>query len=301
MHWKWLPGLMAIGLASCGTESPESAGASGPLPPGAVPPRMAGGGTPLTQETGLVDQLKDNPGVVMNPDEIVFTDPDAEDPDAITTELKELLDAAPTEGPWRRSYTNALKEARQTGKPVLIWFTDSQNSPNCKALSEELFSQQEFEDWAQDHYVRLMFDQRVTGDKTENEPAAKAAFIKEMKKRYKVLGQPTLVVLTPAGEVIGKYRGYRRGEAEYKWGLLRQAELLAKKSHAAWLKTMEKKGYRMWSDPRGRKIFAKLVSYHKGDLILVEPDGNRAKTKEFRLSVEDQEWIAEQKRLRGIE
>ena len=46
---------------------------------------------------GIPSDLRDHAGVVLDPEDIVFTDPDAEDPDSIVPELKELLSAAPTE------------------------------------------------------------------------------------------------------------------------------------------------------------------------------------------------------------
>ncbi|GAA5484329.1 thioredoxin family protein [Haloferula sargassicola] len=303
--WSWLIiACAAAGISSCGTDSAETATQPqvNPFSPEAIPAALRGGGKPIGGgSTTLPQDLKDDVGVVLNADDLVFTDPDAEDPEDISTELRDLLSAAPTEGPWRKSLSNTFKEARQTGKPVLIWFTDSQFSPNCKMLSEELFSKKEFEEWAQENFVRLQVDQRVEGSKLDNDAASKAAFVKELKKRYKVLGHPTLVVLTPSGEVISSYRGYSRGEAKFKWGQLRQASILARESYANWREKMEKKGYRDWSDPRGRHLFAKLLSYRKGTLILVEPDGNRARTRETSLSQKDRDWIAEQKRLRGIQ
>jgi len=46
---------------------------------------------------------------------------------------------------------------------------------------------------------------------------------------------------------------------------------------------------------------ARLVSYQKGEMVMVEPDGNRFRTKESSLSSEDQEWIIEEKKKRGIQ
>ena len=289
-------------LAACGTGSDSAAGGQGqpsPFSDESIPLPLRGGGTPLRPQ-GIPDELRNDAGTVLDPSGIVFTDMDAEDPDDISTELRELFEAVPKEGPWRQSYTNAFREARLSGKPVLMWFTDSQNSPTCKALSEELFSRKDFEAWAVEHLVRLQIDQRVQGSKLDNEAATKADYIQNLKKQYRVLGQPTMLVLTPAGEVIGRYRGYRRGEFEFKWGQLRQAVVLAAEAHEKWVRDMEKKGYRVWSDPRGRRIFAKLVAYRDGELILVEPDGTRARTKERHLCQADRDWIAAEKAKRGV-
>jgi len=292
-------------LAACGGGG-DGGGAGpaeepNPFGPTGIPPALRGDDAGPTTRGGLPAGLEDNAGVVLDPDEIVFTDPDAEDPDEILPELRELLSAKPQEGPWRDSYTLAFEEAMRVGKPVLIWFTDSRNSPPCKALAEELFNRQEFEEWASETFVRIQLDQRVEGSKLDNEAARKSSYIQDLKQRYKVLGQPTLLVLTPSGEVIGRYKGYRRGQAEYRWGQLRQGAKLANDAHAEWRERMERKGYREWSDPRGRSLFAKLTAYRDGELILTQPDGSRARTREKHLSRADREWIAAEKRKRGIQ
>lgn len=291
---------LAAGLSSCGG-GPEVVQEEEPNPfgPTGIPPALRGGGTPIESGRGL-DELRNDAGTVWNADEIVYTDPDAEDPDAVLPELAELLAEAKDEGPWGQSYTATMREARRTETPVLMWFTDSLASPPSKAMSEDLFSRQDFEEWAGETFVRLQVDERVKGD-GQDDYARKTDWVEALRKRYRVMGNPTLIVMTPSGEVIGRYRGYKRGQYEYRWGQLRQAAKLAKDSHEAWKSKMEKKGYRTWSDPQGRKFFAKLIAYKDGELVLVEPDGTRARTREGRLSVEDRKWIAEEKRKRGIE
>ncbi|MGB6220945.1 thioredoxin family protein [Haloferula sp.] len=299
LSWLW-PVLIIV---SCGSsEDPFDAGDK-PFGPSGIPPALRGGGgqggTPLAPG-GISDEMKNNPGVVLDPNEIVYTDPDAEDPESLPTELGALLAEGPQEGPWSQSYTTVFKRARREDKPVLIWFTDSQNSVNCKMLSEELFNDPEFDDWASETFVRLRVDVRVSGE-TNDEESRRKDYVNNLRKRFKVLGNPMLIVLTPAEEVILKEKGFVRGQANFKWGQLRQSAKVAADKHEKWKQKMEKKGYRTWKDPRGRKIFAKLVAYRDGELIIVEPDGTRARTKERNLSPEDQDWIAAEKRARGIE
>ena len=285
-----LMGLLAWGTTGCGSRGPAAESeAVDPFSPESIPAALrpgGSGGTPIARGGNLPDDLRNNAGVVLDSDEIVFTDPDAENPEEILPELEELLSAKPTEGPWRRSHTEAFREALRSDKPVLMWFTDSQNSPPCRNLSQELFNQTEFDQWAAETFVRLQLDQRVGGSKLDHDAASKAGYIEDMKKRYKVMGQPTLLVLTPSGEVIGRYRGYQKGQHEFKWGQLRQGAHLAREAHVKWKAGMEKKGYRTWRNPLGRSIFAKLAAYRDGQLILVEPDGTRLQTKERYLSVE---------------
>ncbi|MEP4079170.1 thioredoxin family protein [Haloferula sp.] len=298
--WWLCPVLI---LASCGSSDDPFDTDDQPFGPTGIPAELrrgkGQGGTAL-KPGGISDEMRNNPGVVLDPNEIVYTDPDAENPENIPTELDALLSEGPQEGPWSQSYSQVFKNARRQDKPVLIWFTDSQNSVNCKMLSQELFNDMEFDEWANDTFVRLRVDNRVTG-KDNDEESRRKTYVKALKKRFKVLGNPMMVVLTPSEDVILREKGYVRGQANYKWGLLRQSAKVASAKHLKWKAKMEKKGYRTWKDPRGRKIFAKLVAYRDGELIIVEPDGTRARTKEKNLSPNDQDWIAAQKRARGIE
>jgi thioredoxin-related protein len=238
-------------------------------------------------------------------EDIVYTDPD--NPEATIPELATLL-SNNQRGPWEESEKLASQRSVREGKPLLIWFTNSQSSPMCKAVSQELFSEHEFGDWATENLIRLRIDDYVKitdpnmsiGDATDLTLRIKD-YNAKLKKQYKVMGYPSMVMVSPSGEVVGRYRGYKRGDAKFLWGQFKQAVAVSNNSYEGWRKGMEKKGYREWSDRRGRKIFAKLVSYNKGNLILIEPDGGRARTKESSLSDKDKDWIAEQKKLRQIQ
>ncbi|RYD32021.1 MAG: thioredoxin family protein, partial [Verrucomicrobiaceae bacterium] len=283
-------------------ETPHPFGATG------IPPEMRRRGE---SDGKPVAPGGNQPGKPVMPfisdDDLVFTDPDA--PDATIPELSTLL-AAPKRGPWESSETIARQRSGREGKPLLIWFTDSQRSPMCKALSEELFSTHEFGDWAGDKIVRLKIDA-----KPDDELLAKTATIDEkealrlnmlgysakLKKRYKVMGYPSLIMINTSGEVVGRYRGYKRGDAQFLWGQLKHAEAVAAESYKGWRKGLEQKGYREWQDRKGRKIFAKLTSYSDGTLTFIEPDGTRSKTNESKLSSQDLAWIDEQKKIRNIQ
>lgn len=289
---------MAVWLAACSKNEPPP----NPLPPGGgIPPAlMAGQGRAATPAESM-------PPVELTPeDDIIFIDPD--NPEASLPELSALLAAAPRRrGPWEQSESIAKRRAVREGKPVLIWFTDSARSPMCKALSEELLSKPDFEAWASEKIIRLRVDSNIVPDdadlpldEKESRLVELKRYVARMKKQYKVLGSPVLVMLNPAGEVIGRYRGYKRGDADFTWGLIKQGEAASAHALQGWRASMERKGYREWSDRQDRKVFAKLARYSDGTLILIEPDGTRSRTHENRLSDKDRAWISEQKRLRGL-
>jgi thioredoxin-related protein len=178
----------------------------------------------------------------------------------------------------------------------------------CKALAQELFATPDFEKWAAEKLIRLRVDAQVR----ENDPNLSLGeketrlvdikdYVARLKKTYKILGQPSVLMLNSSGEVIGRYRGYKRGDAEYFWGRLKHAEVVSTTAYQSWRAGLEKTGYREWQDRKERKVFAKLTGYANGTLTLIEPDGTRSRTQEKLLSDKDRDWIAEQKKLRNLQ
>jgi hypothetical protein len=293
-------GIVSALIAGCaGSRKAEPEAAASPFGPTGIPPQLRGGGG----EGGTAIAPGGNAALPSslpsyNPDELVWTDPD--NPDAEIPELQGLMAVAPQKSPWRESETDALRESKKSGKPLLIWFTDSVRSAACKSLSSGLFSSGGFEEWASENTVRLVVDQSVKGKDIEDD-ARKKIHVRGLKKKYSVRGFPTLLVLAPSGEVIGRYKSYRKGQEDFIWGQLKQGVGLAVEKQKAWKASLARKGYRDWSDDQGRVIFAKLAAYKDGELVLVEPDGQRARTHERKLSAGDRVWIEDQKKLRGIQ
>lgn len=291
--------LAVLLLAACGSGELNLDEA---MPPPGVGPPIRGSteqGTPVAPGGNAQAQ----PLTITPPEEIAWTGFDGEG----IPELENLM-AAPKRGPWEESETIARQTAAREGKPILVWFTDSARSPMCKILSAELFSDPAFGKWAEDELVRLRVDANVSvnepglslDEKISRESEIKD-YVKRMKKRYRVLGHPSVLMLNPGGEVVERFRGYRRGDKDYFWGLIKQNTIAANVAIEGWRKSLEAKGYREWQGKGGRKVFAKLASYSKGTLILIEPGGERFRTREENLSKEDRKWIEQQKALRGIE
>lgn len=308
--WPWLlPGM--LGMAACGLlgpkRPPEKTDEQKAFGDTGIPPQLRARGTAGDTGDGAFPVTPGgnrSPGGPLNftpMEDIVFTNPD--NPDAQLPELADLL-AAPKAKSWEESDTVARRRSAREGKPLLIWFTSTQNSPMCKALNEELFSTSDFEKWAGEKLVRLRVDDtaRVSDpdlslDEARTREIDIRTYASDLKKRYKVMGHPTLILLNPSGEVIGRYVGYNRGSAEFTWGLIKHGESVSTRAFTSWRAGLEKKGYREWQDRRGRSVFAKLVAYTKGELILIEPDGSRSRTHEDKLCDADRAWIAEQKKL----
>ena len=302
--------LLVISLGSCAKLGlPGKKEEPSPFGPTGIPPILRskglGGDEGIPVTPGGNTLPKPLPLNITPDEDIVFTDPD--NPTANLPELSAVLENT-KRGPWEASETIAKKRAAREGKPLLIWFTDSSNSPMCKALSQELFATNEFGKWADEKIVRLRVDSNLKSDdpnfsldEKETHLIDMAAYVTALKKRYKILGYPSIILLNPSGEVIGRYRGYKRGDAAFTWGQIKHGEAVSTEAYKSWRNGLEKKGYREWQDRKGRKIFARLISYSKGTLILIEPDGNRAQTQESSLSEQDRAWIAEQKKIRNLQ
>ena len=303
--------VLAVALTSCARlglgDKPGEKGPASPFGPTGIPPQLraknSDPGTPVIAGGNVA--AKPSAMNITPEEDIVYTDPD--NPDATIPELSTLLSSA-KRGPWEDSETIAKLRSVREGKPLLIWFTDSMSSPMCKALTQELFSTNDFGSWASEKLVRLRVDANVKISdpdldlgSSEDRRVTVRNYNAALKKRYKVMGYPSLILLSPSGEVVGRYRGYKRGEADFLWGQIKHAEAVAAESYKGWRSGLEKKGYREWQDRKQRKIFARLTSYSKGTLTFIEPDGTRSRTLEETLSDKDRAWITEQKKLRNIQ
>ena len=125
---------------------------------------------------------------------------------AVSAVLGLLIPSVAQESSWLTDFEAAKATAKKENKTILVDFTGSDWCGWCIKLKEEVFSKQEFEDWAKQNVVLLELD---FPRKTEI-----AAELKEqnqmLAKKYGVRGYPTILFLDAEGEVLGK-SGYLKG------------------------------------------------------------------------------------------
>ena len=122
---------------------------------------------------------------------------------------------------WMTDFAAAQAKARAENKPLLVDFTGSDWCGWCIRLDKEVFSQSAFQAYAAAELVlvEIDFPRRKTLSaelKAQNEALA---------QQYEIRGFPTILLLSPEGELIEK-TGYRRGGPESYVAHLK--EILAK-------------------------------------------------------------------------
>ena len=107
---------------------------------------------------------------------------------------------------WLDDLEKAKAQAKAENKKILLDFTGSDWCGWCIKLDKEVFSQQEWKDYAAKHLVLVEVDfprrtQLPEATKKQNEALA---------KKYNIEGFPTVVILTASGTKKGEL-GYVEG------------------------------------------------------------------------------------------
>ncbi|MHC4563506.1 MAG: thioredoxin family protein [Planctomycetota bacterium] len=115
-------------------------------------------------------------------------------------------DEAADEATWLTSFDDALAEAKQIGKVVMLDFTGSDWCGWCKKLEAEVFTTQAFNDYATRNLVLVTVDfpKRRELPKAQQEQNSKLA------GKYGVQGVPTLIFINAGGRELGRM-GYVPG------------------------------------------------------------------------------------------
>ena len=110
---------------------------------------------------------------------------------------------------WMTDFAAAKIKAAAEQKPLLLDFTGSDWCGWCIKLDKEVFSQKSFKEFAADNLVLVELDFPRGEEQSEDLKAQNKA----LAEKYGIRGFPTILVLSPEGELIEK-TGYQRGGAE---------------------------------------------------------------------------------------
>ena len=101
---------------------------------------------------------------------------------------------------WHESYEVAAAAAAASNKPILADFTGSNWCHWCVKLKEDVFETEEFKTWAHENVVLLELDYPKPDTQSPEIKKQNA----DLAKKYDVTGYPTVLLLSPQGEVLGK-------------------------------------------------------------------------------------------------
>ena len=109
---------------------------------------------------------------------------------------------------WQSNLEEAVAQAKKENKAVLVNFTGSDWCKWCMKLSDEVFSQDEFETYAEQNLVlvRLDFPRNI------RQPNETKMYNNTLAQRYGIQGFPTILVFNNQGKLVAK-TGYQPGGA----------------------------------------------------------------------------------------
>jgi protein disulfide-isomerase len=124
----------------------------------------------------------------------------------LAEDLVKALPPVPYEGGWIEDYAKASLIARQQNKPMMLDFTGSDWCIWCQRLDKEIFSTDAFNDYAKANLVLVKLDFPRTKELDEATKTQNLA----LARKYQIRGFPTLVLLSSAGDDLGRM-GYMQG------------------------------------------------------------------------------------------
>jgi thiol-disulfide isomerase/thioredoxin len=126
-----------------------------------------------------------------------------------TPEPLPLLSAAPVAGEWLTNQEEAIDQAIQQGKVILVDF-DADWCSWCTKLDHDVLSQEPFKAFGAAHLILLKMDYPVP--EFRRSPAAVTLL-----NRCNVKVFPTLLLMKPDGAEIARYSGYAREPIVLQW------------------------------------------------------------------------------------
>ena len=110
---------------------------------------------------------------------------------------------------WSEDLDQALQEAGASGRYVLVDFSGSDWCGWCKKLDAEVFKQDAFLAFTKSNLVTVLID----FPRSKPQPAKRKKANGLLAEKYGISGFPTILLLSPSGDLVGR-TGYRPGGAD---------------------------------------------------------------------------------------
>ena len=117
--------------------------------------------------------------------------------------------------PWTTDFDKALATAKADSVPMYVYFTGSSWCIWCKKMDREIHNQDAFRQKTVGKILFVKID--LPAGTQPNEKT------KSLLERYKVHGVPTVVILSPSGEELGRFRYQQMAPEEYAEAVLKTA------------------------------------------------------------------------------
>jgi protein disulfide-isomerase len=130
-------------------------------------------------------------------------------PTIVVVLLAMLTSGIAGENGWTTDYGKALERAKAEKKLVLLDFTGSDWCGWCIKLNKEVFSKEQFKEYASKNLVLV----EVDFPKSKPQSGKIKEQNEKLQKQFNIEGYPTIIVLDPEGKKVGEL-GYTPGGPE---------------------------------------------------------------------------------------
>jgi protein disulfide-isomerase len=163
----------------------------------------------LVHRYSLVDQLDTVAVIDMANDKVLYTADSLPAPEDVVKAVKDVLPLPKYDGSWLDDFARAQSLAAALNRPMLLDFTGSDWCPWCIKLDNEIFSTQQFKDYAREKLVLVKLD-FPQNKKLAPETVAQN---RALATKYSIRGYPTVVILDASDAPLGRM-GYMEGGPE---------------------------------------------------------------------------------------
>ena len=120
---------------------------------------------------------------------------------------------------WRTDLDQALADARQKNRLLMIYFSGSDWCGYCRVLDAEVFSKPRFQEFADANLVMIQAD----FPQAKPQPDVLRIQNERLQRQFQVEGFPSLLVFSPEGELIAQL-GYEPGGPDVLIQRIRSAQ-----------------------------------------------------------------------------